>query len=70
MSRKVPQDQINIRIDAGLYEVLEAAAFVERATVSELARDAVHGIARTYSSEPAVQAALSARQSHGLTEQV
>jgi hypothetical protein len=61
MSRKITQEQINVRIDTSLAEVLEAAAFVERATVAELARGAIEGLARRYRAEPAIQDALRAR---------
>lgn len=62
MGRKIAQEQVNVRIDADLLEILEAAAFVERASVSELARGAIAGLARTYRAEPRVQLALEARQ--------
>ncbi len=62
MSRKTPQEQINVRIDTNLVEVLEAAAFVERATVAELARGAIETLARRYRTEAAVQGALQARR--------
>jgi hypothetical protein len=62
VSRKIAQEQVNIRIDADLLEILEAAAFVERASVAELARGAIEGLARSYRSESRVQLALEARK--------
>jgi hypothetical protein len=75
MAAKPPQEQINIRLDVDLVQVLEAAAFVEHASVSELARGAVSNLARGYASDKAVQSALTARRlrdtslSAGLAEQ-
>jgi hypothetical protein len=65
MAKRGAQEQVNIRLDAGLIEVLEAAAFVEQASVSELARGAVENLARTYASESSVQSALEARRRRG-----
>jgi hypothetical protein len=65
MARRIQQEQVNVRLDANLVEVLEAAAFVEQVSVSELARGAVENLARTYASEVAVQSALKARRLRG-----
>lgn len=61
MSRKIPQEQVNVRVDSELVEILEAAAYIERASVSELVRGAIEVLARTYASEQRVQTALKAR---------
>lgn len=62
MARKVAQEQVNVRIDSDLLEVLEAAAFVERASVAELARGAIEALAQNYRSQSRVQLAIQARE--------
>jgi hypothetical protein len=62
MATRVPQEQVNVRVDAELVRVLEAAAFVEGASVAELARGAIENLARRYSTDQAVQSALEARR--------
>lgn len=61
MAKRVPQVQVNVRLDEDLVRVLEAAAYVERSTVSELVRLALEGVARRWSADPAVRLALKAR---------
>jgi uncharacterized protein (DUF1778 family) len=59
--RKRAQEQVNVRLDAEMLAILEAAAFVEHASVTELVRPAVEGLARRYGNDHAVQLALEAR---------
>lgn len=55
-------EQINIRLSKGDFEVLEAAAFVNRLTptmlLTELAEEAMDGLRQ----EPATEAAMRARE--------
>jgi hypothetical protein len=66
VARRIPQLQVNVRLDEDLVRILEAAAFVESATVSELVRNTLEGVARQWSAVPAVRQALAARDQGGL----
>jgi hypothetical protein len=72
MASRTPQEQVNVRLDVDLVEILEAAAFVEDASVAELARGAIEGLARRYSTDRAVQSALEARRlrTEGLSSEI
>jgi uncharacterized protein (DUF1778 family) len=63
MAKRVPQVQVNVRLDEDVVAILEAAAYVERSSVSELVRDVVHARARQWSTDPAVGLAVDARRS-------
>ena len=65
MARRVPQLQVNVRLDEDLVQVLEAAAFVESSSVSELVRSTLEAVARQWSTLPAVRKALEAREQRG-----
>ena len=65
MARRVPQLQVNVRLDEELVRVLEAAAFVESSTVTELVRTTLEAVARQWSAVPAVRQALEARAQGG-----
>jgi hypothetical protein len=67
VARKVPQLQVNVRLDEDLVRILEAAAFVETSTVSELVRNTLEGVARQWSAVPAVRQALAAREEGGIS---
>jgi hypothetical protein len=66
VARKVAQLQVNVRLDEDLVRILEAAAFVETSTVSELVRNTLEGVARQWSAVPAVRQALAARDQGGI----
>jgi hypothetical protein len=72
MASRTPQEQVNVRLDADLVEILEAAAFIEDASVAELARGAIEGLARRYSTDRAVRSALEARRlrSQGVASEI
>jgi hypothetical protein len=56
---------VNVRLDEDLVRILEAAAFVESSSLSELVRGPVEAAARRWSAVPAVRTALKAREQHG-----
>jgi predicted transcriptional regulator len=62
VAKRVPQLQVNVRLDEDLVRILEAAAFVEHSTVSELVRLAVEGVARQWATDEDVRLALEARE--------
>jgi Arc/MetJ-type ribon-helix-helix transcriptional regulator len=62
VARRVPQLQVNVRLDEDLVRILEAAAFVQTSSVSEIVRTALEGIARQWGTVPAVRQALDARE--------
>lgn len=65
VARRVSQLQVNVRLDEDLVRILEAAAFVESSTVTELVRMTLEGVARQWSTVPAVSKALEAREQGG-----
>jgi hypothetical protein len=66
VARRVPQLQVNVRLDEDLVRVLEAAAYVESSTMSELVRNTLEALARRWSGVPAVRQALEAREQGGV----
>jgi len=59
MSRNSPQ--VNIRLPPKLFEILEAAAYVQRVTPATLLTEAAEETIDAYAREAAVQSALKAR---------
>ncbi len=58
------QSQVNVRVDSRKLEILEAAAFVDGRSVSDLVRSAIEELADLLNEEGAVQLALRARDEH------
>ncbi len=58
------QRQVNVRVDDATFGVLEAAAFLEGASLPDLIRPRIEAAARDYADEHAVQTALRAREEH------
>lgn len=54
--------QLNVRIDADDYEILEALAFVERTSVGQLALDVLQGHLEDRGDTEAVRLAMQARE--------
>jgi hypothetical protein len=59
MARDDPQ--LNLRLSAEQFAVLEAAAFVQRTTPSQLARDVLDAAVAAHARSPTVRKALDAR---------
>jgi hypothetical protein len=54
--------QVNIRLSQDLFEVLEAAAYVQRVTPATLVAEAAEESIDQYAKEASVQTALEARR--------
>jgi hypothetical protein len=58
----MPQRQLNVRMDGGTFDLLEAAAFVEGISLPEVIRPVIEALANELGADPAVQLALRARE--------
>jgi uncharacterized protein (DUF1778 family) len=58
----MPQRQLNIRLDAAKFDVLEAAAFIEGVSLPEVIRPVLDSLALELAADPTVQLALWARE--------
>ncbi|HSZ15329.1 MAG TPA: hypothetical protein VK790_14940 [Solirubrobacteraceae bacterium] len=63
----VAQRQLNIRVDAAMFDVLEAAAFIDGMSLPELIRPILDDLAKDLAADPAVQLALRAREERSAT---
>jgi hypothetical protein len=65
----MPFRQINVRLDVDDHDVLEAAGFLRRTSVGELVRPSVERLIGDLKRDPAVRAALLAREEHQATQE-
>ncbi len=59
--------QLNIRLDAAKFDVLEAAAFIDGVSLPEIIRPVLDALASKLAADPTVQLALRAREERSAT---
>jgi len=56
------QRQLNVRLDAATFDILEAAAFIDGVSLPDVIRPVIDALASELGTDPAVQLALRARE--------